>query len=100
MLKIKYNQQNKKMFDSKKKILLIDGDTAAGKSTCLGFIQSILNEDFCYLPEYSTRLPRTNESNGDIFCESIFITEPHAKKLLRNYLALPTRHPIRKNMTY
>ena len=63
------------MFDSEKKILLIDGYTASGKSTCLGFVQNILNEDFCYLPKYSTRLPRLNENNGNVFSETFFLSE-------------------------
>jgi guanylate kinase len=60
---------------SEKKILLIDGYAASGKSICLGLIQNILNNDFCYLPKYSTRLPRVNENNGDIFCETFFLNE-------------------------
>ena len=63
------------MFDSEKKIILIDGYTASGKSTCLEFIQNMLNDNFCYLPKYSTRLPRTHENNGNVFCESIFLPE-------------------------
>jgi len=68
------------MFDSGKKILLIDGYTASGKSTCLGFVQNILNEDFCYLPKYSTRLPRLNENNGNVFCETFFLSENEFNK--------------------
>jgi len=62
------------------KILLIDGYTASGKSTCLGLFQNILGVDFYYIPKYSTRLSRVDENNGEIFCETIFLSEEEFKK--------------------
>jgi dephospho-CoA kinase len=54
-------------------LILVDGYTAAGKSTSLGIFKNILNDDFDYLIKYSTRLPRLNEKESEIFTETKFL---------------------------
>lgn len=59
---------------NKTKIILIDGYTGAGKSTCLGIFKELLGSDFNCVKKYTTRQPRIEEANNGVFYESVFLT--------------------------
>ena len=59
----------------KTQLILIDGYAAAGKSTCLQILSELLGRNFHYVVKYSTRQPRLNEIEQEIFSENCFLTQ-------------------------
>ena len=57
------------------RLILIDGYAAAGKSTCLQILSELLGQNFHYVVKYSTRQPRLNEIEQEIFSENCFLSQ-------------------------